>query len=98
MNKNNMKILHYHFILLAIILLFLNSIHITYAQNIRWLSIGEAQTFINEIGAEYENEATFGNTCFLTWPTQYGRVQQTTRSKALWIGCTDFEEVSDRLI
>jgi hypothetical protein len=71
-------------------LLILSSIHSARAQEIRWLRVGALQSFINEIGAEYENEGTEGNTNFFSWPAQYGIEQNTTRMKAVWIGCKDF--------
>jgi hypothetical protein len=74
------------------------SLQPVYSQDSRWLRIGEAHTFINEIGAEYENELTTGNTCFLNWPSLYGNVQQTTRSKALWIGCNNFDDPVEGII
>lgn len=64
------------------------------AQEIKWLRIGELQAPINEIGAEYEGEIPSGSTInnFFSWPVQYGIDQTTTRMKALWIGCKNFDD------
>jgi len=73
-----------------IILYFIGINSINLAQDIRWLRIGQLQTPINEIGAEYENEFPEGNTNYFSWPALYGIDQNTCRMKGLWIGCKDF--------
>jgi hypothetical protein len=68
------------------------SIQTGYAQEIKWLRVAELQSFINEVGAEYESELTQGNTNFFSWPAQYGIDQNTARAKGLWIGCKNFDD------
>lgn len=64
----------------------------SYSQAIRWLHVGELQSPINEIGAEYEGEFPGGNTNFYSWPAQYSLDQNTSRMKGLWIGCQSFND------
>lgn len=91
MKKQRIKVQN-QLLLLAASLLILSSVRIAYAQEIKWLRVTELQTFINEVGAEYENESQVGNTNFLSWPAQYGIEQNTTRMKGLWIGCKNFDD------
>jgi hypothetical protein len=52
---------------------FFNCIDTAYAQNIKWLRIGDLQAPINETGAEYEAEfAVPSSTNYFSWPAQYG--------------------------
>ena len=63
-------------------------------QDQRWIRVGETQCFFKDFGAE--PETTPEN--FLTWPSQYGNNQHTTRMKALWIGATNFDDpVADKI-
>jgi hypothetical protein len=57
------------------------------AQDQRWLSVGETQSFFMDYGSEPELVAN--RNCF-TWPTQYSDNQHTTRARAFWIGAKDF--------
>ncbi|MDM7925104.1 MAG: hypothetical protein QUS35_03705, partial [bacterium] len=61
-----------------------------FAQDVRWLRVGQLQSFINEVGAEYEGESQVGNTNHFSWPAQYGIEQNTVRQKGLWIGAKNF--------
>jgi hypothetical protein len=72
----------------------LSGAHTGSAQDIRWLRVGELQSPINEVGAEYETEFNFpgGNSNFFSWPAQYGINQNVTRMKGLWIGCKNFDD------
>jgi hypothetical protein len=76
---------------IGILILFGNS---GYSQEIRWLHVGQLQSPINEIGAEYEGEIPSGANInnFFSWPAQYSIDQTTTRMKGLWIGCKNFND------
>ena len=81
----------------SLCLLILLSLNTAFAQQIRWLRVSELQSFINEVGAEFEGENTIGNTDFFSWPAQYGHVfaigdQTNARAKGLWIGCRNFDD------
>jgi hypothetical protein len=69
-------------------------IHLPYAhaQDIRWLRIGDLQSFFSETGVEHENMGTTGNTNFFSWPAQYSINQNTVRSRGLWIGARNFND------
>ena len=64
-----------------------------HAQDVRWLRIGELQTPINEVGAEYEEEfdAPGATSNFLSWPAQYSIHQTTCRMKGVWLACRNFD-------
>src|SRR3990172_10751869 len=65
--------------------------HIAFAQEWRWLRIGELQCFFSDRGTEVESEGYGPQTNFLSWPAQYGVIDQTTvRQKCMWIGCKNF--------
>lgn len=65
-----------------------------YSQAIKWLHVGELQSPINEIGAEFEGEIPSGSGInnFFSWPSQYSLDQTTTRMKGVWIGCQSFND------
>jgi hypothetical protein len=90
------------YVIVFIISVFVNCAHL-YSQELKWLRVSELQSFINDIGAEYEGENTQGNTDLFSWPAQYGHVfaigdQTNTRAKALWIGSKNFSDpVENRL-
>ena len=76
---------NYSILILGLLILF--SVHVTFAQRIKWLSITQLQSQINEIGAEYELEFAQGSILnFFSWPVQYGIGQTTCRMNAVWIG------------
>ncbi|NUO84221.1 hypothetical protein HUU05_29460, partial [candidate division KSB1 bacterium] len=85
---------------LLISLWILNGASAGYAQDIRWLRVGELQSPINEMGAEYEVEFNFpgGNSNFFSWPAQYGINQNVTRMKGVWIGCRNFDDPVEKKI
>jgi hypothetical protein len=61
------------------------------AQEWKWLRVGQIQCYFSNRGGEVEGEGygTFGN--FLSWPSQYGTVEQITmRQNCMWIGCRNF--------
>ena len=84
--------------ILTITLLMIGSLYHAPAQEVRWLRVGQLQTFINELGAEYETEGTTWNTNFLSWPAQYSIDQNMLRSKGLWIGCRNFDDPVERKV
>ncbi len=90
--KKQTKKFRIQFIVFGMSLWLLSGIYTGYAQQIKWLRITELQSPINEIGAEYENEITQGNTNFFSWPAQYGIGQNTCRRECLWIGCKNFDD------
>ena len=92
MKKQNIKCGN-KFSILIIGLLILCSVHYTFAQRIRWLSVTQLQSQVNEIGAEYELEFAQGSIVdFFAWPVQYGTDQTTCRMNALWIGSKNFDD------
>ena len=62
------------------------------AQDVRWLRVSELQTFITDIGMEYETQGTTGNLNYFSWPAQYSIDQNTVRSRLVWIGCKNFND------
>ncbi|MFC1569918.1 hypothetical protein ACFL4L_06750 [bacterium] len=86
--KNRIKTL---ILLSAGVFLLLSSREKLCAQEWKWLRVGEIQSYFSNRGAEAEAEGydSFGN--FLSWPAQYGTIEQgTMRQTCLWIGCRDF--------
>ena len=65
------------------------------AQDQRWLRVGETQSFFVDYGTETELVA---NQNYLTWPTQYGDNQHTTRAKGVWIGAKNFYDPVEKKI
>jgi hypothetical protein len=65
------------------------------AQDQRWLRVGETQAFFVDYGTETELVA---NQNYLTWPTQYGDNQHTTRAKGVWIGARNFYDPVEKKI
>jgi hypothetical protein len=53
-------------ILLGVLL----SLSLSQAQEIRWLRVSELQSFVCDLGMEYESQGTTGNTNYFSWPTQ----------------------------
>ena len=92
MKKQTIKY-SYRLSILILVMLILCSVHDALAQRIRWLSVSQLQSQINEIGAEYELEFSQGNIVdFYSWPVQYGIGQTTCRMNALWIGSKNFDD------
>jgi hypothetical protein len=69
-----------------------------FAQEIRWLSVNPLQSPFSEFGMEYENEFNTANSNFFSWPSQYGSDQNVMRMRALWIGCTNFEDPVEKTV
>jgi hypothetical protein len=74
--------------ILVVGLCFFNTIDIAKSQNIRWLRIGQLQSFFVDYGSE--NELTPLSTNSFSWPVQYGDNQHTSRMKSLWMGSQNF--------
>ncbi|MBN2013516.1 hypothetical protein JW960_29575 [candidate division KSB1 bacterium] len=73
-------------VLLALIMIMAaGSIHMSIAQEQRWIRIGESQCYFRDDGAETESDLNY-----LAWPALYGDNQHTTRNKAIWFGATNF--------
>jgi hypothetical protein len=87
MKKFSFK-LKFQLIILTLILIIIEFYN-SPAQEVRWMRVGELQSFFADYGAEPERDAIFANNYF-TWPTLYGDNQYLTRSKAFWIGCRNF--------
>jgi len=61
------------------------------AQEWKWLRVGEIQCRFSSRGAEVEIEGYGNCNNFLSWPAQYGTVDQVMmRQNCMWIGCKDF--------
>ena len=78
--------------LCAIVCLTALVISLGQAQEIRWLRVGDLQSFVTDIGVEYEGQPTTGNSNFLSWPALYSIDQNTLRGRLLWIGCKNFND------
>ncbi|HEX9974020.1 MAG TPA: hypothetical protein VGD14_18255, partial [bacterium] len=95
MNKKNRNI---QLVLLAIgFLLIAGGIQHTFAQELRWIRVGQTQTFFMDFGDECELYP-FTTTNFLAWPAQYGDNQYTTRAKGVWIGATNFYDPVEKKV
>jgi hypothetical protein len=87
MNSKNIKI---RLLLLSIgLLLVTGNFQLAYSQELRWMRVGQTQTFFEDYGNECEL-VPFSTTNFLAWPAQYGNGQYTTRAKGVWIGAKNF--------
>ena len=89
MNKKriNIRIMLLAFCLTA----FVNGIQNGFAQEHRWLRVGELQCYFSDRGTETEGEGYDANSNFFSWPAQYGVNEQTTaRQKCMWIGAKNF--------
>jgi len=95
MNKENKKFLM-TVIAVMVGLWILGSSQSLFAQEWRWLRIGQLQDIVSERGAEVEAEGPDpdigGNNLF--WPAAYGLSQHNLRSKGLWIGCRNFYDTN----
>jgi len=90
--KNQTTKFNNRFIVHVMVLLSLAGVSSGFAQQIRWLRITDLQGPYNNLGAEFEGEFSTGNGDFFSWPAQYGIEQNTMRGRALWIGCTGFDD------
>lgn len=86
--------MNYKNLILVFLICFLcvSIVHLSNAQDIRWMRVGELQSPYNEVGAEYEVEFSNNTSNYFSWPAQYSIDQTVTRMKSLWIGCTDFND------
>lgn len=91
MKKRDIKISNFLPLFLTLVL-FIGIVRNGYTQQVRWLRATELQSPVNEIGAEYGGEFSDGNMNFFSWPAQYGLDQNTTTSRAFWIGCRNFND------
>jgi hypothetical protein len=79
--------------ILLIVLLLLYGASSSFAQQrIKWLRVTELQGPYSNLGGEYEGMFNTTNGDFFSWPADYGIEQNTIRSRALWIGCTNFDD------
>ena len=89
--KNTIRIIRVTLIAIGFLVLF-GGIQLT-AQTLRWLRVGQLQSFIVDYGSENELIPVSSNS-FL-WPAQYGDNQYTSRMKSLWMGSTNFQDPTD---
>ena len=83
--KNNRNLL-FLLILLAISLTLTQQ---ATSQELKWLCVGQLQSFIVDYGAENELHPESFNT--FAWPALYGGyTQHTSRAKGLWLGAENF--------
>ncbi len=95
MNKKTIKI---QLILAAIILLLVaGSLPSAWAQDLRWIRVGQLQCFFMDFGNECELYP-FTTTNFLAWPAQYGDGQIVNRAKGVWMGAKDFYDPVEKKI
>jgi len=89
MNNKNIK---NRFVLLAVgFVLIASGFQYTIAQELRWIRVGQLQSFFKDYSNECETEpAGAGSINFFSWPAQYGDNQYTMRAKGFWIGATNF--------
>lgn len=90
--KNYNKIKAYKLIRIAAVLFLFCTLSSVNAQEIKWLRVGELQSFVTEVGMEFESQAATGNTNFFSWPAQYSIDQNTVRQRGLWIGAKNFDD------
>jgi hypothetical protein len=90
--KNQTMKLNIRLSVLVFVLFLLMDVSTVFAQQIRWLRVTELQGPYNNLGGEFEGEFSTGNGNLFSWPAQYGIEQNTLRSRALWIGCKDFDD------
>jgi hypothetical protein len=97
MNNKNIKI---RLVLLAICSgLIASSFQLSFAQELRWIRVGQLQSFFKDYSNECELEpGGTGSINFLTWPSQYGDNQYTMRAKGLWMGATNFYDPVEKKI
>jgi hypothetical protein len=75
------------FMLLAVLLfLAAGNLKEAKAQDQRWIRVGQLQCWFRDDGANPE----LSPDDFLTWPTQYGDDQTTSRMEAFWLGAQNF--------
>jgi len=74
----------------------LNGLYSSFAQDLRWLRVGQLQSYFMDYGAECELNAFNNN--FLSWPAQYGDNQYMARMKALWFGCKSFYDPVEKKV
>jgi hypothetical protein len=78
---------------ILILLLLICMVSSGFAQSgVKWLRITELQGPYSYLGGEYESQFTTPNGDFFSWPAGYGIEQNIIRSRALWIGCTNFDD------
>jgi hypothetical protein len=65
-------------------------LQIAVCQELRWLRVGQLQSFLVDYGTE--NELTPFNNNSFSWPAQYGDNQYTSRAKGLWMSATNFSD------
>jgi len=85
MNNKNIKL---RLLLVSGFILVTGSFQHAESQQLRWLRVGQLQSYIMDYGSECEL-AAFNNN-FLAWPAQYGDNQWTTRANHLWMGAKNF--------
>ena len=94
----NNKNLGNRLVLLAIgFVLIAGALQRAFAQELRWICVGQTQTFLMDYGNENEL-IPFSTTNFLTWPTQFGTNQYITRAKGVWIGAKNFYDPVEKKI
>jgi hypothetical protein len=89
MNNKNIKI---RLVLPAIcFMLIASGFQLSFAQELRWIRVGQLQSFFKDYSVETECEpGGSGSINFFSWPSQYGDNQYTMRAKGLWMGATNF--------
>jgi hypothetical protein len=86
MNNREIKI---RFIMLVIgFILIVGGFQSAASQDLRWLRVGQLQSYLVDYGSENELSPIISNT--FAWPAQYGDNQYTSRMKGLWIGAQNF--------
>jgi hypothetical protein len=95
MKKHTLRIGKRLFVFTLSLMVF-GSAYIASAQNIRWIRVGQLQSFFVDYGSE--NELTPINQNSFSWPAQYGDNQHTSRMKGLWIGATNFYDPVEKKV
>lgn len=67
------------------------------AQDLRWMRIGSVQQQFMDFGAECEVYPA-GTPNFMAWPAQYGDGQLNVRMRALWLGCSNFNDPIEKKV
>jgi hypothetical protein len=85
MNNN----IRFRLLIMAVGFLIIAGVQHSSAQVLRWMRVGQLQSFFMDFGDECET-FPFISTNFFVWPAQYGDNQYTMRAKGLWMGAQNF--------
>jgi hypothetical protein len=98
MNNNDARIRLLLFVAVGFVIIAWAFQHAS-AQELRWLRVGQLQSFFKDYGNETELEpGGNGSINFFSWPSQYGDNQYTMRAKGVWIGAANFYDPVEKKV